>query len=64
MSGPPHNIIQLRKVKSQRAEGKVLCDTGFHKWQVVTAAQFDVHQGKLVTVEACARCGIRRTRAI
>lgn len=67
MSGPPNNVIQLRKAKSQRltqrAEGKVLCDSGFHKWQIVKQAQFDVKQGKLVTVEQCQRCGQRRTRA-
>jgi hypothetical protein len=67
MSGPPNNIVQLHKARSdrskQRAEGKMLCDSGFHKWQVVKQSQFDVKQGKLVTVEQCVRCGLRRTRA-
>lgn len=66
MSGPPNNVIQLRKAKnarlSKRAEGKTLCDSGFHKWQTLKQSQFDVKQGKLVTVEQCQRCGIRRTR--
>lgn len=66
MSGPPNNIIQFRKAKSERtqkrAEGKTLCDSGFHKWQVVKQSQFDVKLGKLVTVEQCQRCGQRRTK--
>lgn len=63
MSGPPHNVVQLRKVKNKRAEGQVLCDSGFHKWQVLKQSQFDVRQGRLVTVERCVRCGAQRTRA-
>jgi hypothetical protein len=67
MSGPPNNVIQLRKAKSERnskrAEGKTLCDSGFHKWQIVKQAQFDVKQGKLLTTERCARCDKQRTRS-
>lgn len=66
MSGPPNNVVQLRKAKSERtaklAEGKTLCTSGFHKWAVVKQSQFDVKQGKLVTVEKCSRCGQQRTR--
>lgn len=66
MSGPPNNVIQLRKAKAERngkrAEGKVLCDSGFHKWAIVKQSQFDVKLGKLVTLEQCQRCGMRRTR--
>ncbi len=68
MSGPPNNVIQLRKAKSarlnKRAEGKTLCDSGFHKWQIVKQSQFDVKLGKLVTTERCMRCSQIRTRAI
>jgi len=46
MSGPPNNIVQLHRAKSaltkQRAEGKLLCESGFHKWHVVKESQFDV----------------------
>ena len=66
MSGPPNNVVQLHKAKSaltaKRAEGKTLCISGFHKWLVVKKSQFDVKQGKLVTVEKCSRCGQQRTR--
>jgi len=68
MSGPPNNVIQLRKAKAERttkrAEGKTLCSSGFHKWQVVKQSQFDVKLGKLVTLEQCHRCGSKRTRGI
>ncbi|MGD9841972.1 MAG: hypothetical protein AB7F79_00635 [Steroidobacteraceae bacterium] len=66
MSGPPNNVIQLRKTKSvrtaKRAEGKTLCGSGFHKWQIVKQSQFDVKQGKLLTTERCQRCDKQRTR--
>lgn len=63
MSGPAHNVVQLRKVKNKRAEGKVLCDSGFHKWQILKQSQFDVRRGRLVTVERCVRCDAQRSRA-
>ena len=67
MSGPPGNVIQLRKARaernSRRAEGKTLCGSGFHRWEVLTSTQFDVRKGKLVTKERCVRCGQTRTRA-
>lgn len=63
MSGPPNNVVQLRKVKTQRAQAKVLCDSDFHKWRVLKHSQFDVKLGKLVTLERCMRCGKERTRA-
>ena len=39
-----------------------LCQNNHHKWSVVKDAQFDVKQGKLVTVERCSRCGKTRNR--
>ena len=57
------NIINLKKAKQKRAEGKTLCTSGFHKWEVMSAKRFDVKQGKLVTAERCTRCGFERTRA-
>ena len=56
VSGPTHNVVQLRKVKQKRAEGKRLCDSGFHKW-VIKPAQFDVKSGKLVTPQRCGAVG-------
>jgi hypothetical protein len=56
------NILNLRKFKQKRADGKTLCTSGFHKWEVQTARQFDVKQGKLMTMERCKRCGEERAK--
>jgi hypothetical protein len=58
------NVTNFKKFKQKRAEGKTLCTSGFHKWEVLSAKRFDVKQGKLVTVERCARCGEERIRAM
>jgi hypothetical protein len=59
------DVIKFRKPASRaKADGKTLCKNGFHRWQVVTARQFDVKQGKLVTLERCERCGKERTRLV
>jgi hypothetical protein len=57
------NVTSIKKFKQKRAEGKTLCTSGFHKWEVLSAKRFDVKQGKLVTAERCARCGEERSRA-
>lgn len=57
------NVIQLKKFKRQRAEGKTLCASGFHKWELLAGRRFDVKQGRLVSTERCLRCGEERTRA-
>lgn len=45
----------------EKARGRTLCDSGFHKWQIDQKKQFDVKRGKLVTIRRCARCGATRT---
>ena len=66
VAGPPDNVIVLRKAQAERnarrATGRTLCDSGFHKWQVVTQRKFDVKRGALVTAERCERCGHERVR--
>lgn len=62
MSEPKNNVVQLRKVRQKRAEGRVLCDSGFHKWKPLKQSRFDVKQGKLLTPERCERCGCERVR--
>ena len=47
--------------KKPRSQGKTLCKRGFHKWAIDQDKQFDVKQGKLVTVQRCVRCGFTRT---
>jgi len=39
-----------------------LCKNNHHKWEVLKEQQFDVHKGKLITVERCQRCGKTRNR--
>jgi hypothetical protein len=57
-------VIQIRNFKRERAEGKTLCTSGFHKWQPVAGRRFDVKEGKLVSTDRCARCGLERTRLV
>ena len=56
------DVIPFRQpTKSKKGEGKTLCKSGFHKWEVDQNKQFDVKQGKLVTIKRCARCGETKT---
>jgi hypothetical protein len=55
------NVVSLKQVKRRRAEGKTLCSSGFHKWQLLAAKRFDVKQGKLVSTQRCQRCGLQRS---
>lgn len=58
-------IVKFKRPSAQKsAEGKTLCRSGFHKWQVVAERRFDVKRGKLVTVERCVRCGEERMRLL
>lgn len=52
------NILPFKRPTDfTKHKGKTLCRSGFHKWEVVKEKQFDVKQGKLVTVYKCKRCG-------
>lgn len=58
-------VIKFRRPSlKERAEGRTLCDRGFHKWKVVTEKKFDVKQGRLVTLYRCARCGKEKTELL
>jgi hypothetical protein len=55
-------VVQFRKPKvSEKHKGNTLCRSGFHKWKIIMEKQFDVKQGKLVTVSECMRCGKIKT---
>jgi len=57
-------LIKFKKPKlSQKHRGKGLCRSGFHSWKVVQEKQFDVKQGRLVTLYRCARCGTEKSEA-
>jgi hypothetical protein len=52
-----------RKGVAERHRGNTLCKNNFHKWVVAKDKQFDVQQGRLVTVLRCARCGKTKVEA-
>jgi hypothetical protein len=58
------NVIPFRRPKaSEKHRGKTLCREGFHKWEVCKEKEFDVKQGRLITVYTCTRCGAHKTEA-
>jgi len=40
-----------------------LCREGHHKWVVCKKKQFDVKEGRLVTIYRCERCEKQRVKA-
>ena len=59
------DVIRFKKPKAaEKARGKTLCRKGFHRWVIAKDKQFDVRQGRLVTVYRCSRCGAMQTRAL
>jgi len=49
-------VVQFKKISvADRHKGKSLCQFGFHKWKILKEKQFDVKQGKLITVYQCSR---------
>lgn len=61
------NVLPFKPPKKssnkERARGRTMCDSGFHKWAVDKRKQFDVKRGKLVTVHRCQRCGETKVTA-
>lgn len=49
-------IAFKKKAHIKKQQGNILCKRGFHKWQIDKEKQFDVKQGRLVTVYKCKRC--------
>jgi hypothetical protein len=39
-----------------------MCARGFHKWVDNGKKQFDVKQGRLISIQRCQRCGIEKTQ--
>lgn len=57
-------VVQFKRpTAAEKHKGKTLCRSGFHKWAVMKEKQFDVKQGKLVTVYRCQRCGEQKVEA-
>jgi hypothetical protein len=58
------DVLAFKKRSLQeKHKGKTLCRHGHHKWVVDKEKQFDVKQGRLVTVYRCSRCGKSRVKA-
>ena len=58
------DIIAFKKPSlKEKHKGKTLCKHGHQKWLVDKAKQFDVKQGKLVTIYRCSRCQKTRVKA-
>ncbi len=58
------DVVPFKKKKaSEKHKGSTLCRRGFHKWEIEKEQQFDVKQGKLVTVYKCKRCGVIKNEA-
>jgi len=59
------DVIPFRPApKKKKGEGKTLCKSGFHKWSIDQGKQFDVKQGRLVTIKRCERCGVTKTELV
>lgn len=57
------NVVPFKRPSlKEKHKGKTLCKSGFHKWAIVQEKQFDVKQGKLVTVYQCSRCGEKKVK--
>lgn len=56
------DVVPFKKRSTaDKAKGKTLCQSGFHRWEIVQKKQFDVKQGRLVTIYRCRRCGVQKT---
>jgi hypothetical protein len=55
-------VLPFRRRRAKN--GGVLCLEGHHKWVVYKAKQFDVREGRLVTVFRCERCGAQKVQAL
>ena len=71
MEKQPSKIVDLSTLAKQskarskalkaKASGTTLCKRGFHKWQDNPRKQFDVKQGRLISIQRCTRCGKEKT---
>jgi hypothetical protein len=58
------DILPFKKPSlKEKHKGNTLCRNGHHKWVVDKEKQFDVKQGKLVTLYRCTRCEKTRVKA-
>ncbi|PHR51503.1 hypothetical protein [Cycloclasticus sp.] len=53
-----------KKTLSEKHKGGTLCRNGHHAWAIDKGQQFDVKQGKLVTLYRCRRCKVSKQKLI
>ncbi|MCX7106326.1 MAG: hypothetical protein NTV66_01955 [Methylococcales bacterium] len=59
------DVVQFKRPTiAEQHKGKTLCQSGFHKWEILKEKQFDVKQGKLITVYQCKRCAKIKSKAL
>lgn len=59
------DILPFKTAKpGEKNQGKTLCRSGFHKWEICQEKQFDTKLGKLVTLYRCKRCGASKTKGL
>lgn len=61
LSTPSKRKKARSTAKKSKAQGTTLCKRGFHKWTDEPKKQFDVKQGRLVSIRRCRRCGAQKT---
>jgi hypothetical protein len=58
-------VIPFKRPKaSEKHRGKTLCRSNLHRWTLWKEKQFDVHEGRLVTVYRCSRCGATKVKQL
>jgi hypothetical protein len=58
----PTDLKKYRAAKRQKtAKKKTLCASGFHSWTDYSKKQFDVRQGRLISIRECKICGKKQT---
>ena len=58
------NVVAFKTKVSVKHSGNTLCRSGFHKWELVKEQQFDVKQGKLVSLFRCKHCAKIKIQAL
>ncbi|WP_144392866.1 hypothetical protein [Pleionea sediminis] len=60
----PLTNSRRKNKKQEKRKHTTMCKSGFHRWKIWKEKQFDVKEGKLVTVYVCERCGEKKVKAL
>ena len=50
-----------KKTLAEKHKGSTLCREGHHAWLLDKERQFDVKEGRLLSVYHCKRCGVSKS---